>query len=503
MNDRPLPDNDRLQEQPAASDQATFDVDLASSAAQRDYSAMRAAFSGNNDLSFGQFPKANDIFSPQTFQQGNGHWQEHGTDDSQRAVKDAEGGAGRAAESQKNMMAGIIANLGHDDFATREKASADLKAMLEKDPQAAIRDLTIALKNSEVDNPGQGGKTKLADLVKNDPEIKVRLSRALEPHLPPIPERERSVSTLVDQLRKWPFDFAGKPSMTDQDLKSIADLGKLTPEGAKSRLEMLNNLNDIISGSGLTRLEDGRSRIGGQVADLENINEIQSQINQMQTIAIVGQVTDAGLQHLTLFKNLRSLSLHSLATGAGLKALAGMDKLEEIKLRGGNLNDDGLKNLQQLKNLRSLNLALTQITDSGLEHIKANTNLERLNLSCTPISDAGMKHLQDLKNLKYLNLSKSNIGNDGLKSLGELKGLQTLDLSGTNITDKGVGQIKNLPDLRSLSLNNTEITDAALEQIKSVTSLNRIELGGTKVSKPALDNLQKALPNARISVRDD
>ena len=80
-------------------------------------------------------------------------------------------------------------------------------------------------------------------------------------------------------------------------------------------------------------------------------------------------MTDAGLEHLKGFTNIRWLSIDNTK-----------------------ITDAGLENLHT--NLLVLNLRNTQITDAGLERVKGFTNLRRLILLETQVTDEGVNKLQ-------------------------------------------------------------------------------------------------------------
>ena len=81
-------------------------------------------------------------------------------------------------------------------------------------------------------------------------------------------------------------------------------------------------------------------------------------------------------------------------TGDGLRKLAGLTKLQELRLDGAKIADAGLENLRGLTQLKRLYLANTNITDAGLEHLRGLSQLTNLDLDGTHVTDQGVKKLQ-------------------------------------------------------------------------------------------------------------
>ena len=143
-------------------------------------------------------------------------------------------------------------------------------------------------------------------------------------------------------------------------------------------------------------------------------------LSQLQYLGASNKVSDAGLQHLVAFPQLRGL-----------------------RLDYGRVSDAGLKHLQRLPQLRLLGLMDTKVSDAGLEHLGGFTQLESLFLDRTKITDAGLLHLGGLFRLQWLTLGDTKIGDAGLEHLKGLTQLQRLCLRGTKVTDAGVRDLQN------------------------------------------------------------
>jgi hypothetical protein len=105
--------------------------------------------------------------------------------------------------------------------------------------------------------------------------------------------------------------------------------------------------------------------------------------------------TDAGLEHLKRFSQLRSLSLiyTRRVTDAGLGYVKGLSQLQELDLSAANITDAGLEHLKGLNQLQDLLLRWTPVTDAGLEHLRRLSQLRSLDLTGTQVTDEGVKRL--------------------------------------------------------------------------------------------------------------
>jgi len=101
------------------------------------------------------------------------------------------------------------------------------------------------------------------------------------------------------------------------------------------------------------------------------------------------------------------------------------------------------------KQLLWLDLGRTKITDEGLRSVAQLTALRQLRLEYTMISDNGIKNLASLPELNYLNLAGTKITNEGLAFLSELKKIKNIFVYQTGVTAKGLREFSlRLPNAR-------------------------------------------------------
>lgn len=187
-------------------------------------------------------------------------------------------------------------------------------------------------------------------------------------------------------------------------------------------------------------------------------------------------VTDEGLAELRHLPHLRSFALTGAAiTDAGVKTLAGLPGLEEIRLQGEGpmLTDEAAEALRRLPRLRRLEIiGRAAVTDAGVAHLGRLSQLETLWLhGCAGVGDDSMPHLAPL-------------------SL-----LSELDLSGTSVGDEGVDRLSGLPGLSVLSLYGTPITPAALRSLRPLTGLRRLDLRDCTGLAPIADEPWLGMPH--------
>src|SRR5262249_6302275 len=100
-------------------------------------------------------------------------------------------------------------------------------------------------------------------------------------------------------------------------------------------------------------------------------------------------ITGAGLRELRAFKNLTTLSgFVTEEFNSGLRELRAFTKLESLWLIGP-VTDSGLKELAPLKNLRSLSLDRARLRGVGFKHLTGLENLREVSLSGTGLSEEG------------------------------------------------------------------------------------------------------------------
>ena len=142
------------------------------------------------------------------------------------------------------------------------------------------------------------------------------------------------------------------------------------------------------------------------------------------------ETTDVGWEHLTSLSNLKALTMGgNKLTDTSLQFLRTMPQIEYLDISGTQRTDSGLWSLglgiagvraiATVASLKELRLGGTAINTMGLEALKALTKLERLDLqNCRQLNDGSAAVLAGFKQLKVLDVKGSGIGE---KSVAMLK----------------------------------------------------------------------------------
>ncbi len=337
---------------------------------------------------------------------------------------------------------------------------------------------------------------------------------------------------------------------------------RLEPLGARATfsLDDAGRLTEIViqDGSGMTAADI--EAFGGlaelrklQIFNCRSLDDVMvaglGHLGKLDTLALTNSsLTDASVEMIAkAFPNLVDLDLSSNAnmSGAALKWIAGLGKLERLALAQGRFNDLNTRRLAKLKELQFLDLrgnmeagdmtlgvaaglpklrALkhrsTTVTDEGLERLAASTSLESLLMQDFGITNASGPHLAKLGTLKSLEIFRcQGFGSDGVLAL---KGMPITRLTLRDLPDVGnsaLELVEHLPELHRLYLHelasvgddglkrltgarNLEVldiwslpsmTDASLVVIASLPALKELSIRETGMTEAALTSIA-ALP---------
>jgi len=174
-----------------------------------------------------------------------------------------------------------------------------------------------------------------------------------------------------------------------------------------------------------------------------------------------------------------------------------------IRLTQAKITGDQLGQLGSLSDkLLELQLDSGVIDDTSLESLTQLTALEHLRLRDSPITDAGIVKLDSnkLPNLRIINLPQSNLSAAGLEHLASFPKLVQLRLSAAQLDDRAAEVLTTFPALRSLHLIGPKFTDAALEQLAKAPKLSSLYIDDCHLSDAAWERLFKAKPNIHVHI---
>ncbi|WP_158545437.1 hypothetical protein [Bremerella cremea] len=172
-------------------------------------------------------------------------------------------------------------------------------------------------------------------------------------------------------------------------------------------------------------------------------------------------------------KELTNVFIHCPINDRVMEALAGLSKLEILRLHGQqNISPAGYGLLAKAKCLKTLSLLKSETNDQHLAEIGKLQSLTSLVLSGCPIRDQGIQHLVSLSNLEGLRLVNCPL-----------------------LTDDAFREIAKLPKLQFLTGKGQCFSDAGLQHLHGMPTLRDVQFKGY-ISSPGLQALRDSLPMA-------
>ena len=174
-----------------------------------------------------------------------------------------------------------------------------------------------------------------------------------------------------------------------------------------------------------------------------------------------------------------------------------------IKLSQAKTTDEPLRKLSDLSDkLLELQLDAGVIDDASIESLAQLTALEHLRLRESPITDLGIAKLDPSKlpNLRIINLPQSSLTAVGLEHLASFPKLIQLRLSAPELDDRAAEVLATFPALRSLHLIGPKFTDAALDQLAKAPKLSSLYIDDCHLTDGAWERLFKAKPSLHVHI---
>ena len=283
------------------------------------------------------------------------------------------------------------------------------------------------------------------------------------------------------------------------------------------------------------RLGDLRSLriLNCRVLNDEMVDQLTS-LKNLDTLALTNSaLTDAGVEKIVQsFPNLVELDLSSNTnmTGAAMKQIASLAKLERLTLLQNRFNDLNTRRLSKMPELRAIDLrgnmeagdmtlevvgklpqltALkhrsTAVTDAGLEGLAKSETLESLLMQDFVITNDSGLHLAKLSKLTSLEVFRcQGFGTDGVLALAglPLTRLTLRDLP--DVGDPALAVLAKLPRLKRLYLHElASLGDEGLRQLAAAKNLEVLDIWSLpKMTDVSIDVIA-ALPNLKeLSIRE-
>jgi len=281
------------------------------------------------------------------------------------------------------------------------------------------------------------------------------------------------------------------PSLTDEDLKSLAGLPALKSlvlwEAAR------------LTETGMKCLSESKSL--GEI-DITHVPDttIVRPLGGMKDLKVlrigVWPVTEAEMRAIAELKGPAALDLRlgvpiKEKPADVLKPLRGMANVEALRLARWPLNDAAVEAVSTLNNLKRLDLEEAKIADAHMAYVARLANLRELNLSGTAIADAGVAYLRNLVALQKLDLGRTKITDKGLLALRSLVNLEVLNLKGTQLTDAGTSVLPKFTRLKELYLASTKVGDTTADYVGQIASLRTLTLREASVTTAGMSLLAR------------
>ena len=336
---------------------------------------------------------------------------------------------------------------------------------------------------------------------------------------------------------------AAQPAAADVSAAKtrVESLGK----DAKYKLDGDGRLTEISIEDGAELTADDVAGFGG-LADLRSLKILNCRVlndtmvdqltglKNLDTLALTNSaITDAGVEKIVqAFPNLVELDLSSNTnmTGAAMKQIASLGKLETLTLLQNRFNDLNTRRLSKMPQLRTLDLrGNMEAGDMTLEVVGKLPQLTALKHRSTAVTDAGLAGLAESKTLESLLMQDFVITNESGPHLAKLSKLSSLEvfrcqgfgtdgvlaLAGLPLTrltlrdlpavgDPALAVLAKLPRLKRLYLHElASVGDEGLRQLAAEKDLEVLDIWSLPKMTDASIAVIAALPNLKeLSIRE-
>ncbi|MFT5465979.1 MAG: sulfatase modifying factor 1 [Verrucomicrobiales bacterium] len=212
-------------------------------------------------------------------------------------------------------------------------------------------------------------------------------------------------------------------------------------------------------------------------------------LEEISLFCVQGQLTDAGLRHLSGNRGLRSLKIHdSDVNGEFLADFEGAP-LESVSIENKSGSETGLTDanaakLGQFPTLREVYLRSPLIGGATIEALANLPQLQRLTLSgCTGLTDADCAKIGPASTLIYLRLTGTGAGDATAAAIAEFDQLGQVDLGSPALTDAGMERLSRIMSLQELNIERgSQITDVGVAELARLRRLRRCKLFSQEIS---------------------
>jgi len=171
--------------------------------------------------------------------------------------------------------------------------------------------------------------------------------------------------------------------------------------------------------------------------------------------------------------------------------------LEELEC-AAEVSDDAFVELALCLELKRLRLHRAAITDAGMRAVAGLGKLEEFCACGSAVRGPGLEHLADCKSLRVLDLTGGKLTNDAVEALLGLPALRSVRLAGNPLTDDAAILLAELERVELLDLGETGITDGALATLKEHPTLKTLIVTNTRVTYPGVRDFEAGTPTCKV-----
>jgi hypothetical protein len=294
--------------------------------------------------------------------------------------------------------------------------------------------------------------------------------------------------------------------VTADDVAVLANLSGLTKLQILNCREFDDAMVARLAGlKGLTSLAITNSGIGD--AAVETIVESFPDLVELD-LSSNTNLTGAAMKSIASLAKLEKLALvQTRFNDLQFRRLSKLGELEAVDLRGNmEAGDMTLGVLGGLPNLRALKHRSSVVTDEGMAELAKCGTLDSLLAQDFAITNASGPHLAALTNLTSLEIFRcQGFGSEGVLALGPLKKLSRLTLRDLpEVGNPGLAVLADLPALKRLYLHElASVGDAGLAELRGAQGLELLDLWSLPKVTDASVAVITALPNLKeLSIRE-
>ena len=192
------------------------------------------------------------------------------------------------------------------------------------------------------------------------------------------------------------------------------------------------------------------------------------------------ECTDEIVDSLKTAPRLRELTLaYPNVSTAQLKKIGMHGELQELRLRGCNINKEILQYWHQLNLLRSVDLGDNPIDEATLQWMRSLPTLRQLELAHNELSQAVWMELMSMRQLAELTFNDMDIPIEAMQMLASAKSVQRLELVDLRLSEAHWKALEGASSLDRLVIRNCGLDESQLVRLLRSNASVAIDTGGS------------------------